>query len=559
MRLSHPVLAFIFATVLLVACRPASQKKIIATLGEVDSYINERPDSALAVLRSINVADLPNPSQRAYYAILHSMALDKCYIDLQVDSILAPAFWYLKYGNASNKLNVWYYRSVLSRNAGDIDNEMSCLVRAEQYIPRANNPSMAGFVYTAKRVILLHIFDLKNAAIAGRNAVSAFRESGEEDRLYNAWISLANIDNLLGNYTESSTLIDSLRFHRTELTPTQKNKLFGIELKYRTELESGNQDLLQFLEEYLAEVSPSQVEWVLVALAYLRSGDPGLANEMLSNDRPPRTTDEEIAFQNIQYKVFEALGHHEEALEALQVYTVLADKRITEGLSSKARFATIEEQFLREKAQRNRWIVVLLLGCLLAITTLLLGNHYSRKRILHQQQDSEALQDRLTEQSAQVLKLKKENREAWHEVKRLEVLLQQNTLPQSIRHIITERIAMLNEYGVRVLSGKELQASIKLQEKLQLNDKQQFIQRLSNQFCALTPQLATIFEQRRLTEQEKTCCALLSMGLKPDDIALFLNLSVKRCYNVFNSVRLKMGWKGDRRSLQTILADSFHA
>ena len=132
---------------LIVGCGPTPRQRVTAVLVDVESYINTRPDSALAVLRALDPDSLRAPSQRARAALLHQIALDKCYIDITSDSVLSPAFWYLKHGNADQKLKTWYYRSVLARNAGDIDTQMSCLIRAEQYIPRAKDPLYAGFVH----------------------------------------------------------------------------------------------------------------------------------------------------------------------------------------------------------------------------------------------------------------------------------------------------------------------------------------------------------------------------------------------------------------------------
>ena len=97
-------------TILLTACAPASQRRVGAVLDDVESYINDRPDSALAVLRGLDsTAVIRRPAQRARAALLHSMALDKCYIDLQTDSILAPAVaWYRRHGTPDERLKTHY-------------------------------------------------------------------------------------------------------------------------------------------------------------------------------------------------------------------------------------------------------------------------------------------------------------------------------------------------------------------------------------------------------------------------------------------------------------------
>lgn len=114
------LIAGVIVFALLSACVPTQRSRTAATLEEIESYINERPDSALAVLRALPPQSLCGPALRARAALLHSMALDKCYIDLQTDSILAPAVaWYARHGSPDEKLKALYYLGRTQYNAGD--------------------------------------------------------------------------------------------------------------------------------------------------------------------------------------------------------------------------------------------------------------------------------------------------------------------------------------------------------------------------------------------------------------------------------------------------------
>lgn len=227
-----PIIILIASIVLQQGCqiRSSSPRRTAALLDDVESYINERPDSALTVLRSLDSNAVRGPALRARAALLHQIALDKCYIDICNDSILSPAFWYLRHGTPDQKLKIWYYRGVLAGNAGDIDEQMSCLVRAERLIPRANDPLMAGFVYSAKRGLYLTLYDIDNATVNAWKAVAAFRGTDERPRYFNAIIGLANLTNLQGDYSTSEALLDTLRKHWDVLSSRQRRLYYGIEL-----------------------------------------------------------------------------------------------------------------------------------------------------------------------------------------------------------------------------------------------------------------------------------------------------------------------------------------
>ncbi|MBR5724658.1 MAG: hypothetical protein IKX62_04715, partial [Bacteroidales bacterium] len=79
-------------------------------LHDVESYINDRPDSALAVLRGIQTRNLSGFHVRSYYALLLSEALDKNYIDLTDDSLAMVANrYYGDHGSKLHRVKSWYY------------------------------------------------------------------------------------------------------------------------------------------------------------------------------------------------------------------------------------------------------------------------------------------------------------------------------------------------------------------------------------------------------------------------------------------------------------------
>ena len=61
------------AALLLASC---ASRNAAAILNDVETYIQQRPDSALATIRAIDTTTLTTRSLRAHYALLHAMALD---------------------------------------------------------------------------------------------------------------------------------------------------------------------------------------------------------------------------------------------------------------------------------------------------------------------------------------------------------------------------------------------------------------------------------------------------------------------------------------------------
>ena len=104
-RLPRIMVSVAIIAALLVSCeRPQSDGRVSATLDDVESYINDHPDSALAVLRSVDTTALRTRGLRARYSLLRVMALDKCFEDITRPGLLDPAVnWYERHGSADER------------------------------------------------------------------------------------------------------------------------------------------------------------------------------------------------------------------------------------------------------------------------------------------------------------------------------------------------------------------------------------------------------------------------------------------------------------------------
>ena len=100
-------LLYILSVIILTSCTAIDVRR---TLNDVETYIAERPDSALSVLESIDTTSLATEGMRAHHALLHAMALDKNYIDVTDDSLALTAVNYFqKRGPKKNYARSLYY------------------------------------------------------------------------------------------------------------------------------------------------------------------------------------------------------------------------------------------------------------------------------------------------------------------------------------------------------------------------------------------------------------------------------------------------------------------
>ncbi len=115
-RFTGIILIFI---IILTACNH-TDTQLKGQLDLIDSIIEKDGGQAYKMLKGMNRDSISSKSEYARYSLLMSMAMDKNYIDITSDSIIAPAVeYYRKHGSNDHKMKALYYRGVVERNAGN--------------------------------------------------------------------------------------------------------------------------------------------------------------------------------------------------------------------------------------------------------------------------------------------------------------------------------------------------------------------------------------------------------------------------------------------------------
>ena len=176
-------LCFLSAALLLAACGPASRQRTVAVLDDVETYINERPDSALAVLTTVDTTSLTTRALRARYSLLRVMALDKCYEDITAPGLLAPAVaWYARHGTADEKMKTLYYQGRIAQDKKHLDAAAVSYAQAETYASKASDAHAKGLLYMAFGSIYNTVYNVNQEQEYAEKAIKVLQESN--DSLY---------------------------------------------------------------------------------------------------------------------------------------------------------------------------------------------------------------------------------------------------------------------------------------------------------------------------------------------------------------------------------------
>ena len=150
MKIFQAMKRLLAITIILLSIASCTLVNVSRTLNDVESYIMERPDSALAVLESIDRVDLNTTRTKAHHALLHAMALDKNYIDVTEDSIAKVATeYYKKHGPRRNYARALYYLGKSYYYSEEYDKAILEYSKAEK-VAEGCDSLYLGMIYSGK-------------------------------------------------------------------------------------------------------------------------------------------------------------------------------------------------------------------------------------------------------------------------------------------------------------------------------------------------------------------------------------------------------------------------
>ena len=178
-----------------ISCTAIESNK---TLTAVESYIMERPDSALSVLESMNREDLVINKNKAHHALLHAMALDKNYIDVTDDSIAMVAVdYYQKRGTKSKRARALYYLGKSYYYNQEYDKAILEFSKAERVAVGCDSLYL-GMIKTAKAGVYNKTYNSIEELKYTKEALEIFNAIGQEaysrSLTYSLGIAYHNVD-----------------------------------------------------------------------------------------------------------------------------------------------------------------------------------------------------------------------------------------------------------------------------------------------------------------------------------------------------------------------------
>lgn len=371
---------------LLVSCDNRQTKSL---LQDVETYIQERPDSALRVLRKVDTLTLNTKSLRARYSLLFAMALDKNYIDTTALSILEPTVaYYERLGSPQDKMLSCYYLGRIYANRKDYPNAVIYYLQALR--------ESSEYDYYHRGLIYAASADAYNASFNDeeelRNTILAyecFEKIGDKD----LDLSLYKVAQAYHN-NERFDVADSLySLVYSGKDSTSRLALYAMEDLVSNDLYQEKQDverdleLLEYVAEHRGNLSlESYYEYAyLLLLAGKESEAENILSQLSNREANGKTME-------IRYRIAECKGQNEEALALLKSMLshqndVVKKKLAQSVFKAQSDYYRLTAEVSEQKStiSNQRSIIILITG--LMIIALLYVIFMKRKSTLIREKD----------------------------------------------------------------------------------------------------------------------------------------------------------------------------
>ncbi len=503
--------------VILTACHPRPDRATLRTVMPILER-SEKVDSCLAVLRSIDTAALTRPADKARWALLYAMALDKNYIDTTDLSVLQPAI---------DRYTRWTHLE----NAKTYDASLDSYLHAERYMGATDDTYRTRLCFGFERVYAKAISYLK-AYDSAKQALHYARKTDNLHNKVNALCDCACCAMIFGDKPSADKYLEEYS-SVTANDPYSKVRTVYLRTKmvYYSFLASDYPDSAKYyMNEYLRQSGIDNVDYQSCILSAIQVDDYALASELMSKyeEECEKVKDYPSVFYYCRYQIREKLGDYKGAFSDLKREMTLVNSRYTFNLDKDIQ--SLEQKYKNEIVRLRSMLIIVTLVSLIIVMLLVVRIELRRKKYIYESLKTEY----------DVVKREYESISSLFPKKNSEELDNLATISRRIVSLASR----FNTGRIKSITN----ASVLLSKKTSPEEVISLVAYLTAVHCR---NLFNTLRERGLTINETGICTLVLLGVRVNELEDILNK--KSIYNISRDIRAKLGAKGESASIRHYL------
>lgn len=374
------LIAFIVASVA-VSC--GSNPEIDRQLTKAEDIMEQHPDSAYMLLNGIDKETLSTKKERARYALLMSMALDRNYIETTSFDVIQPAIdYYLKSGNPNEQLRTYYYQGRIFQNKKDLDNALNSFVKGINNSLNCTDSLTLIRTLVAQAYLYYEFYDFDSYTNANLRAATICKKLSHKNYEFQCLLNALNGAIVLENKNLADSLINLCNSFES-LSYEQDKSLLEHQLSY--DLKFGSKQDLASLLSHKNELLESDINCTLnLAAAYNKLGDNHKSKDLLDYISNQDINYDTLKYQSIYVAVLKDIGDYKNALSIYEDFSRRVDALNSIKFDQKAQ--SIEEKHdlelkAQEKERQKSQIIWCSISIVLLLCIIILANSLYVKRI----------------------------------------------------------------------------------------------------------------------------------------------------------------------------------
>ena len=551
----------VFILLLFFLFASCSDRGVSRTMDEVESVIQDRPDSALQRLRTLDPAQLGTKSQRARYSLLHAMALDKNYIDTTDVSVVMPAVeYYRKHGTADQKMKAWYYLGRIQYNRKEYPQSLVYYTQAmdASEVAQKEDHYLKGLIYGAMADAYNASYNAEEELKYARLSYESYEKLGDGNRIRLPKYKYAQACHNNGLFDRADSLYASVY---SGADSTTSLAFYAMTDQIDNDLWRDTPDVQRdiALLEYVAEHGGrlSLKSWYEYAYLLLLAGENDAAETILSQLSGYADDGKGLG---ARYRIAEHEGRTEEAFTLLKTLLEEQNKVVKEQLAQSVFKAQSDHYRLMAELSEQRTTIAdqrSLIVIILALMFLMLACFVFRRRrnalveekeqLMQAVEESERLLETVRtgvqEAERNILDLKRDNereRGKIRELRNMYVRLYQKRF-QEIGKYYGIASAKDSE-SISAMAGKEIIASMKALLKDISGDSEgqkKFEERIDGDLDGIISKIRKDFP--KLNDEDIRFLCYMIVGFDSSTVSFLMDMTKENVRVKRHRLRARMG------------------
>lgn len=254
-------------------------------LDRAEAVMESAPDSALAILDSIDTASLTRASDRALYALLLTQGRIKTYEVLTDDSLISTAVsYYEDHGPDSNLMKSLFYQGEILTNNREFSKAIIPSMRAREMAISADNPYWHAKASELISYVYNYTHYYEESIKFSREAAEKYSESGHT---INSRYSLCDIAigfSSIRNHKRSIEIADSI--YKISLDDSDSHLIvYALDIAFNGYYQSKDykaaDSVSNILNEYQSEAEKPEARKICEAITRMEQGDFTLITHLI--------------------------------------------------------------------------------------------------------------------------------------------------------------------------------------------------------------------------------------------------------------------------------------